>query len=132
MARVQPSRVQPPNQTRLNLMKVSLGLLGVGCISAAIVLVARPSLARDSRESIARLAEPVLAAAHQWRDQNPDGCPTIGVLIHEGLLSADVEREDPWGGTLRLVCSEGGQFSLLSPGQDGRLGTDDDIEWSHH
>jgi hypothetical protein len=94
--------------------------------------VARPSLARDNQESIARLAEPVLAAARQWREQNPEGCPTIGGLINEGTLSADVEREDPWGGTLRLVCAKGDEFSLLSPGQDGRLGTDDDILWPKH
>ena len=125
-------QVQPSNQTRLKIVKIGLGLLVVGCVSTALVLVTRPSLARDNRESIARLAEPVLAAARQWRDQNPDGCPTIGSLIHEGLLNEDVEREDPWGGTLRLVCAEGGQFSLLSPGLDGRLGTDDDIEWSQH
>lgn len=103
--------------------------MGLGCICAAAVLIARPSLARNNQDSIARLAEPVLAAAHQWREQNPDGCPTIGGLIHEGILDANVEREDPWGGTLRLVCADGGEFSLLSSGQDGRLGTDDDIEW---
>jgi hypothetical protein len=94
-----------------------------------MILIARPSLAHDNRDTIARLAEPVLAAARQWREQNPDGCPTIGGLIRERMLDADVDREDPWGGTLRLVCAEGGQFSLLSPGQDGRLGTEDDIEW---
>ena len=114
---------------RLKVVKICLSLLLVGCISAAIFLVTRTSLARNNRDSIARLAEPVLAAAQQWRDQNPDGCPTIGGLIRDGSLSADVQREDPWGGTLRLVCSEGGRFSVLSPGQDGQLGTNDDIEW---
>ncbi len=119
----------PTNPKRLGMVKICLSLLGLGCMCIAVVLVARPSLARDNRDSIARLAEPVLVAASRWREQNPDGCPTIGGLIHEGILDANVEREDPWGGTLRLVCAEGGQFSLLSSGQDGRLGTEDDIEW---
>jgi len=119
----------PTNPNRLRAVKIGLSLAGIGFICVAVVLVARPSLAHDNQESIARLAEPVLAAAHQWREQNPEGCPTIGGLINEGTLRADVEREDPWGGTLRLVCAEGDQFSLLSPGQDGRLGTDDDIVW---
>jgi hypothetical protein len=109
--------------------KICLGLVAVGCVSAVVVLGARPSLARNSRDSIARLAEPVLAAAQQWHNQNAEGCPTIGALINEGLLDRDVEREDPWGGTLRLVCLNDGQFRLLSPGQDGQLGTEDDIEW---
>jgi hypothetical protein len=71
----------------------------------------------------------MLTAAKQWRDQNPEGCPTAGVLVREGLLEAEVERVDPWGGTLRLVCSEGDRITVLSPGQDGRLGTDDDVTW---
>ena len=118
--------------TRLKIVKICLSLLGIGCVTTAIVLVARPSLARDNADSIARLAEPVLAAAQQWRDQNAEGCPTIGGLIHEGLLDSNVEREDPWGGTLRLVCSESGQFRVLSPGQDGQLGTEDDIASLQH
>jgi len=69
----------------------------------------------------------MLSAANQWRDQNPEGCPTVGVLVREGLLEAEVNREDPWGGTLRLVCSKDNQITVISPGQDGRLGTDDDL-----
>src|SRR5664279_1813482 len=93
----------PTSPNRLRMVKIGLSLLGIGCVSIAVVLVARPSLAHDNQESIARLAEPVLAGARQWREQNPEGCPTIGGLINDGTLSADVEREDPWGGTLRLV-----------------------------
>ncbi len=119
----------PVRPSRLRLVKICLSVLGIGCVCVAVVLVASPSLAHDNQASIARLAEPVLTAAREWREQNPEGCPTIGGLINEGNLSADVEREDPWGGTLRLVCADGDKFSLLSPGQDGRLGTDDDIVW---
>ena len=118
----------PPVRSKqpISTVKVAIGILGLSCVA---VLVARPSLARDNGKAIAQLAQPVISAASQWREQNPDGCPTVGVLVREGLLDADVERVDPWGGTLRLVCAKDSQITVLSPGQDGRLGTDDDVTW---
>ena len=119
----------PQRKSRLNLVKVFAGLLGVGGFLATVVLVARPSLARDNRDGISTVAAPLLAAARSWRAANPEGCPTVGGLIHEGALPEDIERGDPWGGTFRLVCSDDGEFSLLSPGRDGQLGTADDLEY---
>ncbi len=113
-------------------MKISpakLTFLVLGLISVGAVLVARPSLAKDNAKALEQTAQPLFAAANQWRDQHSDGCPTVGVLVREGLLDADVSRVDPWGGTLRLVCSEQDRVSVLSPGQDGQLGTADDLEW---
>lgn len=120
---------QSPARQRLRTLKICLSVLCLGCLAIAVILVARPSLARVNQDSVARVAEPLLVAARQWREQNPEGCPTLGGLIHEGVLSAEVEREDPWGGTFRLVCNDNGAFTLVSPGKDGRLGTEDDIEW---
>ncbi len=117
------------HRIRFNLVKICAGLLCVGGLVATVVLVARPSLARDNRDSIANIANPLLSAARTWREANPEGCPTVGGLIHEGALPEDIERYDPWGGAFRLVCSDDGEFSLLSPGRDGQLGTEDDLEF---
>lgn len=110
-------------------MQLCAGLLLVSGLLATGVLVAHPSLARDSGTTIAEVAKPLLNAANQWRSSNPEGCPTIGGLIHEGALPDSVVRHDPWGGSFRLVCLDEGGFVLLSPGRDGQLGTDDDLEY---
>lgn len=115
------------SSNRVSSAKVTLVVLGVSCMVA--VLVARPSLAKNSAKALQQTAQPLFVAANQWRDQNPEGCPTVGVLVRDGFLDADVHRVDPWGGTLRLVCSDHDRIIVLSPGQDGQLGTDDDIEW---
>jgi hypothetical protein len=112
-----------------SIVQVCAGLLFVGGLLATVVLIARPSLARDSGSTIADVAKPLLSAASQWRNSNPEGCPTIGGLIHEGVLSESAVRHDPWGGAFRLVCLDEGSFVLLSPGRDGQLGTDDDLEY---
>ena len=114
---------------RFKAVKICAGLLCVGGVVATMVLVARPSLAQDNRDTIASVATPLLAAARAWREANPEGCPTVGGLINEGALPEDLERHDPWGGAFRLVCSDDGEFSLLSPGRDGQLGTEDDLEF---
>jgi hypothetical protein len=110
-------------------MQLCAGLLLVSGLLATVNLVARPSLARDRSATIADVAKPLLSAATQWRSSNPEGCPTIGGLVHEGVLSESVVRHDPWGGAFRLVCLDAGNFVLLSPGRDGQLGTDDDLEY---
>jgi hypothetical protein len=112
-----------------SFVQLCAGLLLVGGLLATVVLVARPSLARDGGSTIADVARPLLNAASQWRNSNPDGCPTIGGLIHEGILSENASRHDPWGGAFRLVCLDEGGFVLLSPGRDGQLGTADDLEY---
>jgi len=103
-----------------------LGLAVVGVISAGITLLARPSWAVDARSSVATTADPLLAAAQRWHDDNPEGCPTLGRLEEDGYLPSGVARDDPWGNTLRLRCQDNG-FTVVSPGKDGRLETPDDI-----
>lgn len=121
---------QPCGQKRhFSFIQLCAGLLLVAGLLATGVLIARPSLARDGGSTIADIAKPLLSAASQWRNANPDGCPTIGGLIHEGVLSENAVRHDPWGGAFRLVCLDEGGFVLLSPGRDGQLGTDDDLEY---
>ena len=112
---------------RVSPAKVALFLLGLSSLAA--VLVARPSLAKNDTKAFEQTAQPLVAAANQWRDQNPEGCPTVGALVREGLLDADINRVDPWGGTLRLVCADRDRITVLSPGQDAQLGTEDDLEW---
>jgi hypothetical protein len=114
---------------RVSWIQLCAGALLVATFVGAVVLVARPSLARDNGTSIDEIARPLISAASQWRQSNPEGCPTIGGLIHEGALPEDVLRHDPWGGSFRLVCLDDGGFALLSPGRDGQLGTDDDLEY---
>jgi hypothetical protein len=116
-------------QKRFSFVHLIIGASLVGALLSTIVLVARPSLARDNAATIEEVAKPLLEAANTWRASNPEGCPTIGGLVHEGTLSETAARHDPWGGAFRLICMDDGGFSLLSPGRDGLLGNEDDLEF---
>lgn len=116
--------------TRSNTsLPIILGALCLGILTAAVCVIAKPSLAKDKSDSIAELARPLVSAAKLWRESNPEGCPTIGSLVRSGTLGEDVTRFDPWGGTFRLVCKGGAEFSVVSSGSDGKLGTADDLEY---
>ena len=117
---------------RSKLAKICAGVVCVGGFVVTIISITRTSLAFDNRDDISVVATPLLTAARVWRQSNPQGCPTIGGLIHDGAIAEDAERHDPWGGAYRLVCLDVGGFSLISPGRDGQLGTDDDLEFPRH
>ncbi len=101
-----------------------LGLL----VLVGVTLVARPTFAHSSDNELEQRSRVFLEGAQSWRDSHPEGCPTVSQLIADGALDPSVERSDPWGGQLRLVCDEA-QFRVLSPGEDGNLGSSDDLSY---
>ncbi|MGC4064379.1 MAG: hypothetical protein QM784_06995 [Polyangiaceae bacterium] len=101
---------------------LALSLLTLG--GAGVVMISRPSLAKDA-EPLATAAAPLIAAATEWRAENPTDCPTIGLLVADGFLDAAVPREDPWGGVFRVQCRNG-RIYLHSDGEDQKPGTADD------
>jgi len=121
-----PSLRNPSWCRGISRLELLLGLAVIGVVSAGIMLLSRPSWAVDARSSLTTTAEPLLAAAQRWHDDNPNGCPTLGRLVEDGYLPSTVTRDDPWGNTLRLRC-ENSAFTVISPGKDGQLETPDDI-----
>lgn len=73
-------------------------------------------------------AQQVLEAAESWKSENADssGCPTLSQLEHERFLREGASTEDPWGSRLRIHCDDDG-LAVISPGPDGRAGTNDDV-----
>lgn len=92
--------------------------------AAGVILIARPSLAKNG-DPLVELAAPLVAAASEWHTANPSDCPTVGLLIEDGYLDANVSREDPWGGVFRVQCRDG-QLFIHSDGEDQKPGTADD------
>jgi hypothetical protein len=102
---------------------MALALLSLAAIG--VTLIARPSLAKAQVHLDERVA-PFLVAASNWRTENPEGCPTVGLLKAEGFLDANVPRDDPWGSILRVHCQDGKLF-IYSDGKDNRPNTTDDL-----
>jgi len=96
---------------------------------AAIVAVAVPSYLHLTGSSLRDLAawqiRDYARAANQWRDDFPDAaCPSSLERLAE--YTADKQVRDVYGAPFQLLCTEHG-FVVYALGEDGRLGTPDDL-----
>jgi hypothetical protein len=73
-------------------------------------------------------ARTIRAAIQNWQSAKATfRCPTFTQLVDEKLLDTGTANTDPWGRPYRLTCTDEEVF-VGSVGQDGKEGTDDDIQ----
>jgi hypothetical protein len=116
-----------PTRRRWTWLELGFG----GGIVVVVAVAARAVLGSPSKidesDMAVRDAQRIRDAALEWREANPQGCPTLTQLKHEHRLASEARTDDPWGGRFRLACSPSG-VSVVSPGRDGTPGTDDDVK----
>lgn len=83
--------------------------------------------ARQER-TLATLEELRLALERHQIDAGsyPAGSSLSGIAGRLSMLLPRVETRDAWGGTLSY-SSDGSTYRIVSPGEDGAAGTEDDI-----
>ena len=121
---LQPQVIAPSSRPR-TVVRAALALaivVGVGTV---------PRLARYrsgvTRADIAGIAvrDYALDAFPQWRADHPwRACPASLAELNPYLDARDTR--DPWGEPYRFACEHGALF-VVSSGEDGKPGTDDDI-----
>ena len=123
--------------------------LGQGTLTVAMLQAADPSFTYSNvarRVARGRLVRLLVALAH-YLDPGDDATPQqrsaarepagrwLGRMVERGLIPSE-DLADPWGGrfTLRksgggglMVAVEAAGLELVSPGPDGRPGTQDDV-----
>jgi hypothetical protein len=112
----------------LTLFELALGLSGITVVGLTATYLLAPALGGDGADAAVRDAAQIQQAAEHWRKQNPEGCPTLSVLLDERELTARTSVEDPWGGRYKVRCEQG-QISVTSAGKDRRVGTEDDVRY---
>jgi general secretion pathway protein G len=82
----------------------------------------------SSMDDAVRTATHIRNAAQSFRAEHEQdaGCPSLSQLMHEKFLEDQARTDDPWGQRFRLECSKD-EVTVMSPGRDGKLRTDDDI-----
>lgn len=100
-----------------------LSLIGLFTAGALLAYLGIGQFSANSQEVAEQRAKAVLISAESWQEsESSDECPTLSVLS----LRHEDDQADPWGSRFRIQCSADG-IRVRSPGQDGKLGTDDDI-----
>lgn len=83
------------------------------------------------RDHAAEAARKIMHAADAYAASSAQaGCPTISELLESRALDETARTEDAWGNRFRIVC-DGAGTRIVSGGPDGRLGTSDDIRFTH-
>jgi hypothetical protein len=120
-----PTReVITPAPKRGSRILLVIGIVVAGALAAGVVLGPRTMCRVGSKAAIARATVDQLAyeTYPTWLVDHPDRpCPpSFAALIDR------VEARDPWDRPYYLVCRDVG-IIVVSAGEDGKLGTDDDI-----
>ncbi len=119
------SSSRPHRRRSLTRFEALALLAATAALGGGYWLFSSDAAAKDDQGQAARNAEKIQTAASAWRADHT-GCPTLTQLQRSSLLSED-DSADPWGERYRLSC-DADAVRVLSPGQDGKLGTADDIE----
>jgi len=103
-----------------------LGVAVIGLIAGGALAVMKPEGRAREVDSAVKTAQRIREAGLSWRTENSNGCPTLSQLKHERKLASDATTDDPWGQRYRVDCRDD-DIVVISPGRDGKLGTDDDV-----
>lgn len=111
----------------VTLVEVLIVVAIMAVISGGVTLVAFP-LFKESRIKIGvQGCQTVRQAAELYQnlEGSADQCPTIQDLVTSKKLDGK-RTEDPFGSTYKIDCSEG-EIHGISPGNDKKFGTPDDL-----
>lgn len=124
---------QPAEGLRAELWRaLGAGLamgIGIAFFSTAASAYDHSGCHGPSRREIAKTdAKTLVQVIETWKlnQSGPTICPSVDRLKDEGALRRDQVVQDPWHHDYYIRCS-GDDVAVFSGGEDGVVGTDDDV-----
>ncbi|MGE0867715.1 MAG: prepilin-type N-terminal cleavage/methylation domain-containing protein [Kofleriaceae bacterium] len=126
-------------QRGMTLLEIMIVLAILALVMGLVVGPRVMSMFKEGKKDVAQAA--VMKFAHeaytQWSMANPQkGCPEKIEDLSKYMNSSDVK--DPWGTPYKMFCGANlpagvqGGFGVMSVGEDGKEGTEDDVKsWEH-
>jgi type II secretory pathway pseudopilin PulG len=111
----------------MTLVEIMIVVIIMALIATGVAFAVIPML-QDARETQARTDMGVIQQATTLFIVHNGNCPSsVQDLVDAQRLSSAARTVDPWGNDFDIVCEGDGEPVIVSPGQDGELGTEDDI-----
>lgn len=102
--------------------------LGAGTlVFACVAILSVPVVfGRNRRRSSRTDAMTLRSASELYAASGDMACPTVETLMAARVLNGSTRYKDAWGRDFVIEC-HGREFTVISPGPDGRIHTEDDI-----
>ena len=105
-----------------------LVVVAIMAIMAAVVAFAVIPLFVDHQKKLAKQsASSLRLLVNAWRFNHlGEDCPDFARLRADKIVDRESSARDPWGSAYMISCAED-DVTVVSPGPDRKLGTEDDI-----
>lgn len=115
------------SQQAMTLIEIMVVLLIIGLVAGGAAVALFPQIEKARIKTTRVRADSIRSAAGMWLLDNPSGgCPTVEQLKESRNLDANKDSQDAWDRDFSIEC-EGDEITVVSPGPDGEVGTEDDI-----
>jgi general secretion pathway protein G len=121
-------------QRGMTLLEIMIVLAILGLIIAVVVPKVMGRFAEAKGQTTLMAVKKYVDEAYpQWAASNPTkSCPASLADLGEAA-STNKEAKDPWGNPYKMFCGSNmpagvKRFAVMSLGEDGKEGTDDDIK----
>jgi general secretion pathway protein G len=114
-------------QRGVTLVEVLIVVAIMGIIAGGAAYLVFPEFKKARIKTAVVGAGVIKQAAEVYREleSSSDACPTIQDLVNAKKIDGK-KTEDPWGMTYKVKCEEG-EIRVVSPGNDRKEGTPDDV-----
>lgn len=114
-------------QRGVTLVEVLIVVAIMGIIAGGAAYLVFPEYKKARIKTAVVGAGVIKQAAEVYREleSSSDACPTIQDLVNAKKIDGK-KTEDPWGMTYKVKCEEG-EIRVVSPGNDRKEGTPDDV-----
>jgi general secretion pathway protein G len=110
----------------MTLIEIMVVLLIMSAIASAVGFAVISNLRKAHERETATRARTIQTAVIAYVAEKPAECPTMQDLLQDEILDKTTDHRDAWGHAFTIEC-DGSTAHVRSSGQDGQMGTGDDI-----
>jgi general secretion pathway protein G len=122
----QRKRANRRSREGMTLIEIMVVMVIMALVATAAGFAILPQLKKAKIKQTSSDAKAIASASELYLSEH-DNCPTTQELLAEKILDKNKNTHDGWGNDFSIECDQDG-VTVRSPGPDGQMGTEDDIQ----